>query len=171
VSTEKRLLEPSDIPDTLWDGAAETLILPAALASAYITLIDRYGLRALSESRDSDNPPVGGISQEHTDLHFAQAFDGSAARAQLALLDPKDHLTGASNAYLTSIAGNRVSLTDAPCGAGPAALSFLCNIAELRAKDVLPREPLDVHLIGAEISDPARKYARECSVPPTRPQF
>lgn len=159
---EERLLNPKDIPASLWDASLEALILPAPLASAYAAVIDRYGLRQLAESpRDRDNPPLGGHSQEHTDKHLAGAFDGSVARAQLALLDPKNHLPKASDTYLTSIAGNRVALTDAPCGAGAAALSFLTNVAELRASNVLPRQPLDVFLIGAELSDPARKYALE----------
>jgi hypothetical protein len=38
-------------------------------------------------------------------------------------------------------------------------LGLLTNIAELRAQSVLPRQPLDVVLIGAEISAPARQYA------------
>lgn len=159
---ERRLLSPQDIPASLWDEASGALILPAALASAYAAIIDRYGLRQLAESpRDDNNPPLGGHSQEHTNRHLAGAFDGSVARAQLALLDPNNHLPEASNTYLTSITGNRVVLTDAPCGAGAAALAFLCNVAELRAKGVLPRLPLDVILIGAEISEPARKYALE----------
>jgi hypothetical protein len=145
----------------LWDGGSQTLILPAALASAYQTVIDRNNLRDLAETRNLNDSPIGGITEERTNQHLAQGFDGSVARAQLALLDPKSDLSDASNLYLTTIAGNRVSVTDAPCGAGAAALSFLANVAELRARDILPREPLDVSLIGAELSDPARRYAQE----------
>lgn len=159
---EERLLNPKDIPASLWDATSDAIILPASLTAAYTAIIERSGLRPLAESpRDHDNPPMGGPSQEHTDRHLAQAFDGSVARAQLALLDPRNHLPAASNTYINSLAGNRVALTDAPCGAGAAALSFLANVAELRKDNVLPRQPLDVYLIGAEISDPARKYALE----------
>jgi len=48
-----------------------------------------------------------------------------------------------------------------PCGAAAASLAYLTAIAELRAQNVLPRLPLDVYLIGAEISGPARCYARQ----------
>jgi len=156
-----RLLGPGYLPDSLWDANTETLCLPPALARAYETVIDRHGLREIANDRDRGDPPVGGLTQAQTDQHFAQAFDGSVARAQLAMLDPKQDVPAASNAYARSLAGNRLSLTDAPCGAGAAALAFLANIAELRAREVLPREPLDVLLIGAELSDPARKCAEE----------
>ena len=161
MAVTQRLLDPVMLPPSLWERTSETLVLPKALAAAYEAVIDRWGLRELALSRDSDNPPVGGISQEQTNKHFAQAFDGSVARTQLALLDPGNKAIRASNSFIRSLAGNRVALVDAPCGAGAAALAFLANIAALREHDVLPREPLDIHVIGAEISEPARNYANE----------
>ena len=154
-----RLLDPAHVPRTLWTRESEVLSIPPSLAKAYETLIDRHSLRELSESRDNDNPPTGGPSQEHTNQHFAQAFDGSVARVELALLDPKRAATLPSNALIGSMAGNNLCLTDAPCGAGAAAFSLLSTIAELRAQGVLPRLPLEVFLVGAELSGPARTYA------------
>lgn len=158
---ERRLLDPALLPASLWNPASQTLLLPPVLARAYETVIDRHNLRALSELRDPKNPPIGGLDREKTDQHFAQAFDGSAARVQLAITDPKDEVLRASNAFIQTLSGNRVCIADAPCGAGAAALAFLSVIAELRACEVLPRQPLYVHLIGAEISEPARGYAVE----------
>jgi hypothetical protein len=158
---EQRLLDPALIPASLWDEASKTLLLPPILARAYQTIIDRHSLWALAESRDPKNPPTGGPTQEKTDQYFAQAFDGSVARAQLALLDPKGNVPEASNTCIRSLVGNRLNLTDAPCGAGAAAFAFLANIAELRVRDVLPRQPLDVFVIGAEPSSRARAYAEE----------
>lgn len=156
----KRLVEPSNIPACLWDSTHEKLKLPPFLATTYKRLIGSFGLEELARSaRNSRNPPVGGLTQEATDKHFAQAFDGSVARAELAMLDPKGVSPATSNALLKRLSGNGVSLTDAPCGAGAAALSFLATIAQLRACNVLPRVPLRVALIGAELSDPARVYA------------
>ncbi len=154
-----RLLEPACVPNSLWDPASETLLIAPSLANAYRLLIDRHSLLALSASRDPNDPPVGGASQERTDQYFAQAFDGSAARTQLALLDPKESASLCSNALVSSLAGGRLSLTDAPCGAAAAALALLSTIAELRSQQVVPRMPLDVFLIGGELSEPARKYA------------
>jgi hypothetical protein len=158
---ERRLLDPALLPVSLWEPKSQTLLLPPILAKAYETVIDRHNLRALAESRDPDNPPIGGLDKESADKHFAQAFDGSVARAQLAITDPKNEVMRASNAFIQTLSGNRVCITDAPCGAGAATLAFLSVIAELRACEVLPRQPLDVHLIGAEISNPARNYAVE----------
>lgn len=158
---KQRLLDPALLPDSLWDTATETLFLPPILATAYKALIIRHKLLGLSKARDPNNPPTGGHSQEETDRHFAQAFDGSAARAQLAVTDPKQDLAQISNSFLQVLSGNGVCITDAPCGAGAATFAFLTTIAELREKRVLPRHPLDVHLIGAELSEPARKYATE----------
>lgn len=161
MSSLKRLLDPELIPNTLWDATSKTLLLPSALSRVYRILIDRHGLQKLAESRDLKNPPVGGLTQEETDKHFAQAFDGSVARTELALLDPNQDIPHASNAFINCLAGNKVCLTDAPCGAGAAALSFISGISELRAQSVLPRQPLDIILVGAELSGPARAYAEE----------
>jgi hypothetical protein len=155
----ERLLDPRIIPEALWARRSNTLTIPASLAMSYNAIIDRSGLRTLSESRGHEEGPVGGMSQEQTNLHFAQAFDGSMARMELALLDPLKVATVSSNALLISLSGNSVCLTDAPCGAGAAAFALLATIAELRLSRVLPRLPLDVFLIGAEISKPARSYA------------
>ncbi len=161
MTSVERLLDPKALPRTLWNAESKALLLPAELSRAYETLIDRRGLRELAESRDPNDPPVGGLDQERSDRHFAQAFDGSVARTQLALLDPNNDVPLVSNSFISCLAGNRVSLTDAPCGAGAAAFAFLANVAELRARSILPREPLDVILIGAELSEPARNYAEE----------
>jgi hypothetical protein len=149
------------LPTTLWDSENKVLRLPTVLARAYESLIDRYGLRELAQSRTIEDSPVGGMDKPSTDKHFAQQFDNSAARAQLAISNAAKEVTRASNALVRALTGNTVCITDAPCGAGAASLSFLTTIAELRAHDVLPRMPLDVHLIGAEISEFARQYAAE----------
>jgi hypothetical protein len=157
--SKRPLLDPGFIPASLWEPKSEVLSLPPSLARAYEKLIDRHSLRTLSQSRDPNSGPVGGPSQEHTNEHFAQAFDGSSARVQLVLLDPKQVATVSSNALLGSLAGGSVCLTDAPCGAGAASLALLATIAELREQRVVPRLPLDVLLVGAELSAPARAYA------------
>ena len=164
MSKKTRFLKPSDLPASLWDAESNVLRLPPSLVTAYKNIIENHNLQDLASSRSSKSAPVGGLTQEKTDQHFAQAFGGSVARAQLAMLDPKCDVSSASNSYIRSLAGNRLSLTDAPCGAGAAALSFLTNTAELRATGVLPREPLDVFFIGAELSTPAIQYAKELFV-------
>ncbi len=161
MSRIKRLIEPKHLPSSLWDAENEILHISPSLALAYETIIDRHGLRELGKTRDSKDAPIGGKSRERSDQHFAQQFDGSAARVQLALTDPKNDMPAMSDGIVKTLSGNRVTLTDAPCGAGAAAFSLLSTIAELRASNVLPREPLDVVLLGAELSEYARAYAEE----------
>lgn len=161
MTTSDRLLNPERLPQTLWDSEKKILRLPNALARAYETLIDRYGLRELAQSRTNEDSPVGGLDKPATDQHFAQQFDNSAARAQLAITNATTDVARVSNALVQALTGNTVCITDAPCGAGAAAFSLLSTIAELRAHDVLPRLPLHARFIGAEISEFARQYARE----------
>ncbi len=156
-----RLLNPSVIPITLWNSTSNKLSLPESLNTAYRTLIARHSLQTLADARNANDPPVGGLDKARTDQHFAQAFDGSAARALLALLDPLDEVAAASNAFMQILSGGSVCVVDAPSGAGATVLAFLSGIGELRARSVLPREPIDVSIVAAEISDPARMYAQE----------
>ena len=156
----KRLIPSILIPISLWDEKVKLLKILPDMVDIYRILISRYNLNQLANSRDPKEPPTGGLTQEKTDEHFAQAFDGSSARVQLVLLDPKNELAEIPNDIIVILSGNKVSLTDAPCGAGAAAFALLANIAELRKNEVLPRIPLDIFMVGAEISEPARKYAQ-----------
>lgn len=168
MSAIERLLRPEKVPASLQEIDSGALRLPDAFAAAYEKLIDRNGLRHLATSRTEKDSPTGGISKEETDKHFAQQFDNSAARAQLALLNPTGEIGHISDALITALSGNALCITDAPCGAGAATYALLCSIAELRAQSVLPRIRLDVRLIGGEISQYAREYAEEvlCEIRP-----
>lgn len=157
----KRLLSPGAIPNTLWDASSKVLRISPALASAYIKLVEQHKLEDVAKSRAANGGPIGGTSKDETDKHFAQQFDGSCARVQLALIDPNEKMTALSNGIVKTLSGEKLVVLDAPCGAGAAAFGVLGAIVELRAKGVLPREPLDVCLIGRELSDFAREYARE----------
>lgn len=156
-----RLLDPEELPLSLWDTVDAILVISPSIAVSYNNLINRHGLLELRRCRDNSDSPIGGQSKECTDQHFAQRFDGSVARAQLALTDPKNEVPMMSDGIVKTLSCNRVIVTDAPCGAGAASFSILSTIAELRAKKVLPREPLDISLLGAEISEFARSYAEE----------
>ncbi len=156
-----RLLPPALIPLSLWDKTIESLHLPPSLSKAYIAHVDNLGLRDIGTTRPADGGPVGGLSKESTDQHLAQCFDGSVARAMLAVLDPKSEGGKASNTFIKSMAGSTLALTDAPCGAGAAAMAFLSTIAELRANEVLPRHPLEVKFVGGELSSHAVDHAKK----------
>ena len=147
------------IPSSLDDGSR--LSIAPALAAAYLQSLEANGLLALANGARPDPAPVGGLSKEATDLHYAHAFDGSAARAQLALLDPKSEVETTSTTLLQYLTGGDLTFIDVPAGAGAAALSLLCSVAELRRVGTLPRTPLKVNLLWGEISEPARNYADE----------
>ena len=157
----ERLLEPANIPITLWNKAIGALSLPTHLSEIYVSIIESKGLRVLGEARPGGDGPVGGIDKRSTDTHFAQAFDGSVARALLAVLDPKSEVGSTSNNFIRVTAGGELVLTDAPCGAGAASFAFLSVLAELREKGVLPRHVLKVKLVAAELSEFAHEYFGE----------
>ena len=100
MNHKSRLLTPSNIPSSLWNPTSDVLKLPALITDTYINLVDTKGLRKLGITRDPKSGPVGGISKESTEQHFAQAFDGSAARALLAVLDPKLDAGSTSNTFI-----------------------------------------------------------------------
>ena len=156
-----RLLPPHLIPASLWDSTKKTLFLPEALAKVYVEKLSEYNLLDLAQTRNRAESPVGGLTQEETDEHFAQAFDGSAARAQLAVLDPRDELPEVSDTFVSALAGNDLCMIDVPCGSGASMYSFLLVIAQLRAAGVLPRSPLNVTLIASDASAPARANASD----------
>lgn len=154
-----RIVDPSILPHELWDANQNVLFLPGSLSAAYVALVELNDLSELAMTRDRNQPPVGGLTQQLTELHFAQAFDGSAARALLALLDPLSELHEVSDNFITMLSGNSICVVDAPSGAGATSFAFLTAIAQLRSAQILPRQPLEVRLIFADLSVPARQYA------------
>lgn len=164
-ASSNRVLKPEHLPQHLWtsdheqDGERGLLGLPPALVAAHDTIIQGDEQLRVLPSRAAGDSPIGGEGDEETRLHFVQAFDGSCARCLLAILDPKNEVIFASNRLVRSLAGNSVCFTDAPCGAGAAFATFLTSLAELRSHGVLPRVPLDVKLVGADVSPLARDYA------------
>ena len=153
----ERYLRPSDIPQSLWDGN-NLLFLSQSIRKVYLEALESKGL--LEEARKvSTYVATGGESQEETDLHFAHRFDGSCARVELAVLDPKSELKDLSDHFIRAFSGGRIRLLDIPCGCGAASAALLSTIAELRHRNAIPREPLEVFLTGGDISDPARCYA------------
>ena len=155
------LVRPDDLPDTLWDRGDQVLSLAPSLVEMYTTLLDRHGLLALALQPPPSEGPVGGVSKEDTDKHLAWAFPGSAARVQLAVLDPKNRVPHIADAFTRLLAGNKVAIADVPCGAGAAVLSILATLGELRKQNRVPREPLDLVVVTGEISEFARQYAAE----------
>ncbi len=157
----ERVLPPELLPDSLWISKEDLLHISPEINKAYCAMIVDFGLSDIALARGKGDGPIGGITKEETELHFAQAVDGSIARVQLAVLDPKNEISDVSNAFISQLSGGELLITDAPCGCGAGTYSFLSTVIELRKLGIVPRLPLDITIIGAEISEPARDMAVE----------
>lgn len=160
MNAAQRILDPADLPSQLFDRDAKCLRFAPGLTAGYTAVLSAHGLleQAAAAAHDSD---IGGVRAREARQHFMTAFSGSCARLKLAMLDPHSSLREASNVFIRAFAGGRVGLLDIPCGGGAASAALLCTIAELRAQRVLPALPLEVQLVGGDISDAARQYAAE----------
>jgi hypothetical protein len=155
-----RLIHKKDIPASLWNNDETVLKLPPQLVSEWIRLLDQNDLR----DKATEIAPKGfegGVSREDTDNHLAWRFTGSCARVVLAMLDPKEELSETTDAFTRTFAGNKVFLADLPCGSGAATISILTTLAELRKQNRIPRMPLEIVILGGDISEFARTYTFE----------
>lgn len=154
----QRLIPSTELPDSLWRRDTKCVHLPRNLVSAWKQLLEAEGLleKAMQPSQKSS---IGGGSKAETDEHLTWRFTGSAARVQLALLDPLDELDLVADAFAKTFSGGKVFLADLPCGSGAAVLTILCTIAELRRTKRVPRNPLHLTVLGGEYSEFARAYA------------
>jgi hypothetical protein len=156
--SKKRLVRQEDLPHTLWDADHSRLHLSPELISTWQHLLGTGDLYATA-LQPAPEKVIGGVDKTATDQHLAWRFSGSAARVQLAMLDPNNDLPKVADAFARVFSGGTVLLTDIPCGSGAAALSILSTIADLRRQERLPRYPLTVKLVGGELSEFARDYA------------
>lgn len=155
-----RLIPKDLIPHTLWDNESSVMHLPPQLVSSWKILLEKYGLLDKAKTRAPEGFE-GGRNKVDTDNHFAWRFSGSSARVMLSMLDPKQDLYEISDVFTRLFSGNRIFLADLPCGSGAASISILSVYCELRKQKLVPREPLEVIIIGGEISPFARNYASE----------
>lgn len=155
-----RLIQPSDIPKTLWNSTTKSLSLAPTLVSAWKHLLKQSGLedKALQPMPEGK---IGGPSKDETDDHLAWRFTGSSARVQLSLLDPLNELDGVTDAFAKVFSGGTVLIADLPCGSGATVLTLLATVSELRHQDFIPRHPLFIKVVGGELSNFARNYSSQ----------
>lgn len=156
----KRLISKDMIPDSLWNSKDSVLHLPPQLISSWTSILERLGLLEKAKEHAPEGFE-GGMGKEDTDNHLAWRFTGSSARVMLPILDPHEDLDEISNVFARVFSGNKVFLADLPCGSGAASMSILSVLCELRKQSKLPRMPLEVVIVGGEISEYARNYAEE----------
>lgn len=152
-----RIVQASDIPSSLWDHKKNALNLPPLLVDAWTKLLKE---NELYEKAKTPAPEgfTGGEDKEATDNHLAWRFTGSCARTELSILDPEGKLSAIANTYYKLFAGGNLFISDIPCGAGAASITLLTVIAELRSNEKVPSLPLNVTILGGEISTYARSY-------------
>jgi hypothetical protein len=148
------------IPQSLWSNEDSVLHLPPQLIASWEMLLDKNGLREKA-MECAPKGFEGGMSKKDTDNHLAWRFTGSSARVMLTMIDPKQDLSEISDAFARIFSGNKVFLADLPCGSGAVSMSILSVLCELRKQSRLPRMPLEVVIIGGEISKHAQNYANE----------
>jgi len=157
----KRLLRPSDIPESIWEPESEVVNLPEALRNAYAELLAKYNLLQVARTQSEFKGEKGGRDKKSTEYHFATKFQNSSGRVLLTATDPKGSLQNASDLTLRAFAGGEVGLLDIPSGSGAATVALLTTIAELRENHIVPSEPLTVHVVFGDASSHALEIARE----------
>jgi hypothetical protein len=154
---KNRFIKRNNLPSSLWCDESEHILLPDKLVELWKGLLTENDLMELAKQKAPEGFE-GGMSKEDTDKHLAWRYNGSCARVILSLLDPNDKLSEVSDAYASTFAGNKVFVADLPSGSGAAVVSILCTLFELRKNNVLPRHPIEITIIAAEISETAREY-------------
>ena len=152
-----RLLLPADIPLSLQEDGGR-LVPPGVLADAYRACLSAFGLlgRAVGATHTG---ATGGATDAETERHFCETFSGSCGRLQIAVLDPRGELGGASDALVRAASGGRLAVLDIPGGCGAATATLLGVVAELRRSGVVPRQPLDVLLVSGDKAPKAGEVA------------
>lgn len=153
----ERFIQVKDIPHSIWSGSEQLLSLPEPLIDSWVSLLKQNDLEAIALQKAPEGF-IGGMNKADTDKHFAWRYTGSCGRVILTALDPKSHLSEVSDAYATIFAANKVLLADLPCGSGAGSVSIIATLIELRKHNVLPRLPLTIKILAAEISQYALVY-------------
>ena len=104
-----------------------------------------------------DKNLIGGNSREATLDHFAQRFQTSGSRNEYFCLDPDRKFQTERDQVLTSLGNGNIGILDIACGTGGSTLAMLTTLYELRIQNIVPKEPLNVSLLGIDYSHLALK--------------
>ena len=112
----------------------------------------------MAAEKERAKQSAGGSGVDASDLHLCHRFTNSAGRTLCASLDPGGVLGQTSNLLIRHLSGDHLVLVDAPCGGGPAALSFIDVLCELRAQGLLPTLPIRIQLLAGDFSERSRDH-------------
>lgn len=145
------------------------------LCEAYRKELQEQGLLDEAAKGSPITQIHGGPSFEETHQHFAHRFANSASRVVCISVDAQNVFAPIPAHLLQSFSSHKITVLDAPCGAGASLLSLLTVLAVARRQRAIPSLPLHVAVIAADISPSALKlYAsmverirpglRECGI-------
>lgn len=162
------ILATSDIPASLWEPGVDwgeqvpkgTLKLPDALSATFRAVLEEMGeLERARDTENRDRGEIGGAEEGDGVDHFVSQFASSCGRAELFALDPHLAFKTPRDLLVKVLAGGRVAVLDLPVGAGAGAATFISIVQELRRTGVIPSPPLEIMIVGGELSRESRDIA------------
>ena len=142
-------------PESLWHDSQ--IVMAPPLADSYrdeLTFRGLYEDACRYDPKDRGN--IGGEGSQETLKHFARLFKASSARVQYLVLNPGGQFKGVSDEILSFMMDGKVSILDIPCGTGGGLLGYLSTIAELRRSGLMQKTPVELTVVGGDISNDAR---------------
>lgn len=141
----------------LWDE--DLLRIGEALTGDYVRRLEAEGLLELARQRQHTGD-AGGAGRDESDRHFAYQFANSAGRVVYVCIDPGDHFEGVSAQIRQFFTDGRVLLLEVPCGSGGGTLGLLSALHEQRKAEIEPQLPVNIDILGADISVRAVEHFR-----------
>lgn len=132
-----------------------TLHLAKALCDVYRDELQARGQLELAVKGSDEKRIHGGATADETLKHFTFRFPTSAARIVSVLVDPLQTFASLPANVFQSFSSHKIAVLDAACGTGASLLALLTTLAVARSSKRLPRLPLTVGVVGADISPTA----------------
>lgn len=136
-------------------SADNVLQLPYSMWVVYASILAEYGKLQACAGGTSKNEIYGGPSFEQTIDHFTYRFGNSISRICYLIVDPDHQIRDVSSDLLATFAGDSIRVLDLAGGTGAGMVGLLSTLVQLRMNGDLPRLPLNVEIIGADISSDA----------------
>ncbi len=145
----------SQIPAALLQD--DILLTPPSLVEALRGELQQRELydQACVEGKP-DSELAGGKDTEEPIWHFTHRFKSSAVRVGFVALNPNGTFEPLSTELASCLLDGSVAILDIPCGSGGGLFGLLSTFAELRSEGAVPRLPLEIRLLAADISADGR---------------
>ena len=151
-------LHPRELPAGLASQFSSEISTEAVQSEAELLGLPRHArpsLLHLALAAIPHEEKITGGDGDKTLRHFARRFAVSCARVQLCLLGTRPGLADVADDLLAFFSEGKVAVLEAPCGAGAASLALVETLRARRHGGVLPRQPLEVRCLGADLETAA----------------